>query len=941
MYGFDHSRTADQFKTAWSELRSALPSDPERLFLMGVSEGKLVLDGVPVESTPVERSFADLLAIAGIASIGFSARITQDEFAAFVRAFAAAGAKPTSLASQLKTALKGATGIRVNELRFVAEDSSATAGVAAQIAARTMEKEANQIQQLFNDPRKLLEMILAAEGREGGGIASGSGTGSGGRGSSAGTGFGGGGGSGSGASAMPAAGGGNPSAGAGTGPASGLASAPSGGTAASGSGGSQAWSGVGGGSATGAGTGASSTPGISPVGTGSSNRAQGTFVSEDEIVSVVRLLAGIHTASLPGGGDVAAVKKDFENLPQDAKEILRNALASLPAAVEKSKTDPEMLVKLAEHLSIQYALKRFERGDVKVNAVRQMLDRMSKEIESLRKVLMAHEEKMSKAGMAFESHADILDRQFWAAVPEAGKRAVLMSPEAYCVPPRNVKHYVTELLDRGSVGVAAEILLNYGQCVSHEDPEARRKAAIGMGELAELYARAAGDLLNKALQLVGTQVWREHVPDIESLLSAAFVRLSQEAASRRNFEGMCFALDTVTKVERERPAAAQSLRPRIGVENRLPDFIEESLRAETVPKGLLEVLQRIPRTAIEQLTARFNRAERKSECARLHELAAALGGEALEHLRHILRERPPAEAALTAGLLSLLDPGEIEETLPLRMREWERTLQDTVVREIAAAGSRGRGRLLARLLERLDPLVWSQAIDEIGMSGDVNAGRSLLGLASGERPEQAESYVRLKAIEALGRLRAGFAASMLRGIVEARQLWRWTHPAELRLVAFQALEKIDPEWAASYLPVSGLSPTEVALAPLEPRPDVTWLRQRRYLRIPLPRVMHAAAETTHGEYRISTHLLSLGGGIATCESRLAAGMQALLKLQTGLRPVRARVLIRRAGPQLAGFEFVDMELEERSKLRKLLAGIRPVAHTLPLEARPNLNLFAA
>ena len=108
-----------------------------------------------------------------------------------------------------------------------------------------------------------------------------------------------------------------------------------------------------------------------------------------------------------------------------------------------------MLLRLAEHLAIRFALDRYERGEVRVNAVRQMLDRMSQEITGLRKILGAQEEKMVQAGMVVESQADALDRQFWAGVPESGKRAVLNSPEAWCVPPRNVRQYVQELQARG------------------------------------------------------------------------------------------------------------------------------------------------------------------------------------------------------------------------------------------------------------------------------------------------------------------------------------------------------------------------------------------------------------------------------------------------------------------------------------------------------------
>ncbi len=68
---------------------------------------------------------------------------------------------------------------------------------------------------------------------------------------------------------------------------------------------------------------------------------------------------------------------------------------------------------------------------------------------------------MSKAGILVESHADILDRMFWAEVPEAGKKSVLLSHEAPCVPPRNVRQFVEVLLERGdketAVGHSAKL----------------------------------------------------------------------------------------------------------------------------------------------------------------------------------------------------------------------------------------------------------------------------------------------------------------------------------------------------------------------------------------------------------------------------------------------------------------------------------------------------
>ncbi len=80
MYGFDHKRTEGQFETAWSELQQGLPKGGEGGFLLGVSDNKLLLDGIPLEAGQAEKSFAQLLTTAGLASLHFSKEVTIEDF---------------------------------------------------------------------------------------------------------------------------------------------------------------------------------------------------------------------------------------------------------------------------------------------------------------------------------------------------------------------------------------------------------------------------------------------------------------------------------------------------------------------------------------------------------------------------------------------------------------------------------------------------------------------------------------------------------------------------------------------------------------------------------------------------------------------------------------------------------------------------------------------
>jgi len=165
MYGYDHKRTEAQFETTWNELQQGLPATGDAGFLLGVSGNKLLLDGIPLETGNAERSFAQLLNTAGLASLHFSKAVTVEDFTRLVRAFTVAGSKATDVAKQIKEALgagKESSTIKINEVKFVAADPlTGDVSIAAQIAAQTLGPE---FKQWLNDPQKLLQLIAAAEG---------------------------------------------------------------------------------------------------------------------------------------------------------------------------------------------------------------------------------------------------------------------------------------------------------------------------------------------------------------------------------------------------------------------------------------------------------------------------------------------------------------------------------------------------------------------------------------------------------------------------------------------------------------------------------------------------------------------------------------------------------------------------------------------------------
>ncbi len=1041
LYEFGHVRTGAQFETAWKELRGALDESGGSGLLLGASGNQILLDGVPLGASAGEKSFAQMLMGSGIASIHFSPTLTQPQFARFVRAFPSGNAKPSSLAEQLKSALAGETSIKVNEIRYVAEDSSiAGIKVAAQLTAKALGAQGDKFKDFFEDPNKLLQMILAAESARGGGgggggtgpgfgpggggpggVPGGGGTGAGGSGSGGGSGSAsqsgslwGSGGGGSGAGGGPVTGGdwgsgpgggsgsggggvvggggtGSGSGGAGGGTGSGGGGAGSGGSGTgtgggTGSGGGSGpggggGAGVGGGSGVGGGAPGSGGFGVSGggggtgtgggvgiggggtgIGGGTGTGGSGTGVGGGDAAPGKWLTASaLLRGSTPGGGgsvpggpgiasggggagfnvaeedvramlglfaqlgksrkdpeakmDVPTFQSRLSAMPVRAQFTLQQALAGLAAQAPSEKADKPMLLKLAEHVAIRFALDSYERGELRVNAVKQLLDRMNSEIDALRKILGSQEEMMAQAGLSVQSYTELLDQEFWEQVPEENKKEVLTSDEAWCVPPRNVRVFLEEMLRRGELKTVNEILMKYAACISLEAPEARRTTAIGLSDLAELYGSGDGSALMDSIRRLGNQLALEREPELQTLISAAFVRMSQEAASKRCYPAMQQALSSLDNIEQQRPGSTQSLRPRIGAEERLPEFIEEALRGGHIADGMTEILGLMPKATLHYVTNRFGHCGFREDCEVLGQIVRGLGEDSTQRLVETLQTAPPQEASETIGLLSHFAPDAVQKILPVRLSQWPRSSHDRAVRQLSSAPPEQRAILLVSLYDSLDALIRPLALDEMGMSGQPECITKLVELA---QSDHTPPFHRLKALEALGRLRASAASPTLQHIMDARQVWRWVYPSELRIAAAQALMRLDPTMALEKLNASGLERKDLGLEPMDPEPNSSVMRQRRYARLKLSRNLTAVTTNLRENFRLSIPELNLGGGIGSGERHLAPGSLLSLKFSQGVRHIKAQAIVRGARPQAMAFEFVDMDMEDRSRLRKVL-----------------------
>ena len=942
LYEFGHVRTAAQFEAAWKELRTALDQGGDAGLLLGASGNQIVLDGVPLGAAAAEKSFAQLLTTSGIASIHFSPNTTQGHFARFVRAFPSGNtSKPSSLAEQLKVALAGDSAIKINEIRYVAEDGSvAGIKVAAQLTAKMLGGAGEKYRDVFEDPQKMLQLILAAESSRvgGGGSGPGFGPGTGGPGGGTGTSWsggtdssgslweagkakGGGGGAGTGVGGGP--GGSGSGGGGGAGGGAGVGDGGGGGT---GTGGSAAGGGGAGAGAAGGGT----EPGKwmsasamlrgammgAPGGAGSGEPGNYS-VAEEDVRSMIGLFAQLGKARKDPESrmDTSTFQSRLTALPVRAQYTLQQALAGLAAQAPMDKPDKPMLLKLAEHVAIRFALDSYERGELRVNAVKQLLDRMNAEIEALRKILGQQEETMASAGIQVQSYTELLDQEFWLQVPEENKKEVLTSDEAWCVPPRNVRAFLEEMLRRGELKTVNEILTKYAACVALEAAEARRTTAIGLADLAEFYGSGDGSALIDVIQRLGNQLAVERESDLQTLVGAAFVRMSQEASSKRFYPAVQQALASLDSVEALRPGSTNNMRQRIGAEERVPEFVEDTMRTGQIADGMLDILALMPKTSLHYVTTRFANCGFREDCELLGQIVGGLGEDAVQRLVETLQTAPANEATEVIGLLSQLEPAAVERILPGRLAQWPRASHDRTVRQLSSTPAEQRAQLLVAMYDTLDQLIRPLALDEIGMSGRPECIPKLVELI---QDDSTPGFTRIKAIEAAGRLRASAASSVLQKILESKQVWRWTYHAELRIAAAQALQKIEPAMALEKIASSGLDRKELVLEPSDPELNAPVIRQRRYARLKLSKHVPTVTTNLRENMRLSIAELNMGGGIGATDRHLAPGSLLSLKLSHGVRNIRAQAIVRGARPQAMAFEIVDMELDERTRLRKLL-----------------------
>src|SRR5258708_1396414 len=99
-----------------------------------------------------------------------------------------------------------------------------------------------------------------------------------------------------------------------------------------------------------------------------------------------------------------------------------------------------------------------------------------------------------------------------------------------------------------------------------------------------------------------------------------------------------------------------------------------------------------------------------------------------------------------------------------------------------------------------------------------------------------------------------------------------------------------------------------------------FFRNSGHHRVRLRKTVRAVCTNLKESGSMEIKTASLTGGVATLSRHLTPGTQVQLRLQIGMRNLQATALMRDSRAQDMAFEIVDMNLDERSKYRRMLAG---------------------
>ncbi len=616
-----------------------------------------------------------------------------------------------------------------------------------------------------------------------------------------------------------------------------------------------------------------------------------------------------------------AARAIHSSMESASRETVRTLLSAMTHyAPQEGEAPQAYLRRLSQSLVLELLTTEFADGTLAPVAVRPLLNQLADEVVAAGEYRGPHSSQHFSSlasSWANDGQREQLIERFWLELAPREKSAVLRGPDIWCVPIAVVRQTLSQLVEAGAEAPRREartILMNYARRLEHAESGARRIVAAGLSDLSPLLERLWPNQLPEELsKLTLAALTREQAPETTGLLAAFLETLGRTAVSRGDFAGFENILIALEKLPRDAEHEhMNALGHRLIANDRWMLLVDASLANRPLDPPLPRLLQRDPERLLDRLTLLLTEPRAADMVPAMARLLRAIGVPALTLLETRLFEARRQRASAAIRLLAAADPDRLLRGITRALASWEWNLQDLAVSELSrptnSATAQSTAFVFSAILQDAHPLVVPMMIDQIGIGQEATAVPLLMEIAAGEHETLREQFVRIKAIEALGRLRAVEAIDLLRQLAARREGLTFAEPGGLRAAAEDALALMEEG--------PGSARARASYEPAAP-PLGNFVVPRRYARIPLESPLRAQISGPQMSMaRIKT--ISLGGAYVESANRLSPGDSIQLEIRAGLRKIHFTAIVRNVGPNGNGVEFVHMKDEDRDRLRKLV-----------------------
>ena len=643
----------------------------------------------------------------------------------------------------------------------------------------------------------------------------------------------------------------------------------------------------------------------------------------EDLIATLRLLARLTPPleSARGISPEEAARSIHNAMGEASRDTVRLLLSGVTQYAPREGEHPQpYLLRLSESLIFEFLDPEFSSGALTPSGVRPMFHRLAEVLVNAGGYTGPHASAhLSSLAVtwATDTHREKLIEKFWLELPPREKSAVLRGSDVWCVPIAVLKQSLGQLISAGADAPRREarnILLNYARCMENQESGARRTVAAGLNELSPAIEslwpnQVPEDLSRSALKFLD----REAKPETAALLAAFVEHLGRIAVTRGDYAGFESILDTLEKTPHDRAHDhVSALAHRLIAQDRWLLLVDAALANRALEPVLPRLLQRDPERLLDRLTLLLTEPRGTEFLPAMARLIRTIGVPVLNLLETRLYEARRQRVSAAIKLLAAADPERLLRGLARALASWEWNLQDLAISELSrpanAAAAQNTAFVFSAVLGDAHPLVVPMMIDQIGLAKENTAVTQLMEIAAGEHDVLRDQFVRIKAIEALGRMRAWEAHELLHTLASKRDGLTFAEPAGLRSAAADALSILEDR------PDSDRVRAAFGAAA---HSNGTYVVPRRYARIPLESPLRAQiAGASAGLARVRT--IGLGGAYLESPQRLTVGDSIQLEVHSGFRKIHFTAVVRNIGAEGNGVEIVHMKDEDREKLRKLV-----------------------